>query len=84
MLPSDELWDKAVQIAGNNSSIYPGTMVEHERVYDLSGRLEEYTRSDTACSSIFTRDCRPSWYRPKRTTWTSRRKRPKNLLIPPI
>ncbi|MEE8300810.1 MAG: hypothetical protein V3S24_00065 [Candidatus Tectomicrobia bacterium] len=46
MLPSDELWDKAVQIAGNNSSIYPGTMVEHERVYDLSGRLEEYTRSE--------------------------------------
>ncbi|MEE8300807.1 MAG: hypothetical protein V3S24_00050 [Candidatus Tectomicrobia bacterium] len=41
----DELWDKAVKIAANNSSIYPGTMVEHERVYDLKGRLEEYTRS---------------------------------------
>lgn len=46
MQPSDELWDKAVTIAGNNSSIYPRTMVEHERVYDLSGRLEEYTRSE--------------------------------------
>lgn len=42
----DELWDKAVKTAGDNWSIYPGTMVEHERVYDLKGRLEEYTRSE--------------------------------------
>ena len=46
MQPSDELWDKAVQIAGVNRALYPGTMVEHERVHDLQGRLEEYTRSE--------------------------------------
>ena len=42
----DPLWKKAVQIAGGSSVIYPGTMVEHERVYDLHDRLVEYTRSE--------------------------------------
>ena len=33
----DELWNRAVKIAESYSSIYPGKIVEHERVYDTKG-----------------------------------------------
>lgn len=42
----DDLWQKAVKLAEENSSWIPGQIVQHQQVFNTKGKLEEDTKID--------------------------------------